>query len=134
MIVVNSAAVNKQIQHSNSASKPLPDDWQAIVSARLMNAETMHGWLEINLDSKLHFKKSLLIITNQRLLHFELSKHNELSKFNADTPNFNYQTDFKLEFRDHAGVGKIELFSQDQRIACWFLTMENNIAAVRFVK
>jgi ATP-binding cassette subfamily B protein len=134
MIVVNSTAVNKQIQHTNSASKPLPDEWQAIVSAQFMNTEKLYGWLEINLDSNLHFKKSLLIITDQRLLHFGLSKLNELSMLNTDTSEFNYQTDFKLGFRDHAGVGKIELFSQDQRIAYWFLTMENNIAAVRFVK
>lgn len=127
MIVVNSAAVNKQIQPLNSAPKSLPEDWQANVSARLMNAETMHGWLEINLDNKLHFKKSLLVITNQRLLHIEL--HNA-----AQTTEFQYSANLKLNYHDHAGVGKIELFEQEKRVAYWFLTLENNTAALRFVK
>ena len=130
MIVVNSAAVNKQIQLSNSAPKPLPADWQTNVSAQLMSAETMHGWLEINLDNKLHFKKSLLVITNQRLLHIELQALDSA----AQNIEFQYSANLKLEYRDHAGVGKIELFDQEKRIAYWFLTLENNTAALRFVK
>ena len=130
MIVVNSAAVNKQIQLSNSAPKPLPADWQTNVSAQLMSAETMHGWLEINLDNKLHFKKSLLVITNQRLLHIELQALDSA----AQNIEFQYSANLKLEYRDHAGVGKIELFEQEKRIAYWFLTLENNTAALRFVK
>jgi ATP-binding cassette subfamily B protein len=130
MIVVNSAAVNKQIQLLNSAPKPLPDDWQTNVSAQLMSAETMHGWLEINLDNKLHFKKSLLVITNQRLLHIELQALDSA----AQSIKFQYDANLKLEYRDHAGVGKIELFEQEKRIAYWFLTLENNTAALRFVK
>jgi len=130
MIVVNSAAVNKQIQHLNSAPKPLPDDWQTIVSARLMSAETMHGWLEINLDNRLHFQKSLLVITDQRLLHIEPQVLGSLQQ----TVEFQYSTNFKLKYHDHAGVGKIELFEQDKQVAYWFLTLENNTAALRFVK
>jgi ATP-binding cassette subfamily B protein len=130
MIVVNSAAVNKQIQLSNSAPKPLPDDWQTNVSAQLMSAETLTGWLEINLDNKLNFKKSLLVITNQRLLHIELQALDSA----AQSIEFQYGANLKLEYRDHAGVGKIELFDQEKRIAYWFLTLENNTAALRFVK
>jgi ATP-binding cassette subfamily B protein len=130
MIVVNSAAVNKQIQYLNSAPKPLPDDWQANVSARLMSAETMHGWLEINLDNKLHFKKSLLVITNQRLIHVEPQTLNSTTQ----TAEFQYSVHLKLEYHDHAGLGKIELFEQEKRIAYWFLTLESNTAALRFVK
>jgi ATP-binding cassette subfamily B protein len=130
MIVVNSAAVNKQIQHLNSAPKPLPDDWQANVSARLLSAETMHGWLEINLDNKLHFKKSLLVITNQRLIHVEPQTLNSTTQ----TAEFQYSVHLKLEYHDHAGLGKIELFEQEKRIAYWFLTLESNTAALRFVK
>ncbi|ADI29836.1 ABC transporter ATP-binding protein [Methylotenera versatilis] len=130
MIVVNSAAVNKQIQLSNSAPKQLPDDWQTNVSAQLMSAETLTGWLEINLDNKLHFKKSLLVVTNQRLLHIELQALDSA----AQSIEFQYGANLKLEYRDHAGVGKIELFEQEKRIAYWFLTLENNTAALRFVK
>ena len=90
----------------------------------------MHGWLEINLDNKLHFKKSLLVITNQRLLHIELQALDSA----AQSIEFQYGANLKLEYRDHAGVGKIELFDQEKRIAYWFLTLENNTAALRFVK
>ncbi|MES1988383.1 MAG: ABC transporter ATP-binding protein [Pseudomonadota bacterium] len=100
------------------------------MSARLMNAETMHGWLEINLDNKLHFKKSLLVITDQRLLHIEPQVLDSLPQ----AVEFQYSTNFKLKYHDHAGVGKIELFEQDKRVAYWFLTLENNTAALRFVK
>nr|WP_238524689.1 ABC transporter ATP-binding protein [Methylotenera versatilis] len=95
-----------------------------------MSAETLTGWLEINLDNKLHFKKSLLVVTNQRLLHIELQALDSA----AQSIEFQYGANLKLEYRDHAGVGKIELFEQEKRIAYWFLTLENNTAALRFVK
>ena len=128
MIVVNSAAVNKQINTSYLTSKPLPNDWQSLVEAQLSATETVLGWLEINLDSILHFKKSLLLISNQRLIHFNVEQSKPISS------EFQYHTNLKLTYRDHAGIGKIELFDQQVRIANWFLTLENNTATLRFVK
>ncbi|MDI1362483.1 ABC transporter ATP-binding protein [Methylotenera sp.] len=90
----------------------------------------MHGWLEINLDNRLHFKKSLLVVTNQRLLHIELQALDSA----AQSIEFQYGANLKLNYHDHAGVGKIELFEEEKRIAYWFLTLENNTAALRFVK
>ena len=128
MIVVNSAAVNKQINTSYLTSRPLPNDWQSLVEAQLSATETVLGWLEINLDSILHFKKSLLLISNQRLIHFNVEQSKPISS------EFQYHTNLKLTYRDHAGIGKIELFDQQVRIANWFLTLENNTATLRFVK
>jgi ATP-binding cassette, subfamily B, bacterial len=120
--------VNSQKIYQQSTPKQLPKDWQAIVPERLIRDEIIIGWLEINLDSKLHFEKSLLIITNIRLIHCKLNDSSSL------TTEFSYHTDLELKYHDHAGVGKIELFDQNTRIAYWFLTLENNTAALRFIK
>ncbi len=120
--------MNSQKIYQQSTPKQLPKDWQAIVPERLIRDEIIIGWLEINLDSKLHFEKSLLIITNIRLIHCTLR---DASSLNAE---FSYHTDLEIKYHDHAGVGKIELFDQNTRIAYWFLTLENNTAALRFIK
>ena len=52
----------------------LPTAWQAQVDAYLLDSEEIIAWLEINLDANLHFKKSLLIATNQRLVSLSSSQ------------------------------------------------------------
>lgn len=122
--------MNKKIYQSYPATKPLPNIWQETVFSRLADSEYLHGWLEINLDHTLHFKKSLLVLTNQRLLHVQLTAANG----NPDIKEFQYNAGLNLQYRDHAGVGKIELFEQEIRVANWFLTLENHTAALRFIK
>ena len=127
--------MNNQIPPLNSASKVLPSAWQAIVTGQLARdalpqAEEIAASLEINLDNALHFKKQLLLLSNQRLLHFHDASSNSTEHVSA----YAYQANLKLQRHDHAGVGKIELFDGETRLAVWFYTLAQDVAAARFIK
>ena len=127
--------MNNQIPPSTSASKVLPSPWLAITNAQLalsplLPAEIIHGCLEINLDNQLYFKKQLLVISNQRLLCFHDIHHASSENLTA----YGYHANLKLQRHDHAGVGKIELFDGEIRLAVWFYTLAQDIVAARFIK
>lgn len=127
--------MNNQTPPLNSASKVLPSAWQAIVTGQLARdalpqVEEIAASLEINLDNDLHFKKQLLLLSNQRLLHF----HDASSNATEHVSTYAYQTNLKLQRHDHAGVGKIELFDGETRLAVWFYTLAQDVAAARFIK
>ena len=127
--------MNNQIPPSTSASKVLPSAWLAITNAQLalsplLPAEIIHGCLEINLDNQLYFKKQLLVISNQRLLCFHDIHHASSENLTA----YGYHANLKLQRHDHAGVGKIELFDGEIRLAVWFYTLAQDIVAARFIK
>ena len=104
----------------------LPTTWQVQVDAYLLDSEEIIAWLEINLDANLHFKKSLLIATNQRLVSLSSSQVIE-----AEYP---YSAGLELQHHDHAGVGNLELFNTNIRIAHWHYTLAYDSAAARFIK
>ncbi len=113
----------------------LPSTWLAITNAQLalsplLPAEVIHGCLEINLDNQLYFKKQLLVISNQRLLCFHDINHASSENLTA----YGYHANLKLQRHDHAGVGKIELFDGEIRLAVWFYTLAQDIVAARFIK
>lgn len=128
--------MNNNILPRISVAKTLPSAWQAIVETymqskvqlKLGNTEEIHGWLEINLDAHLHFKKQLLVVTNQRLLHFDDVKSTE------NPAEYVYHAGLKCQRHDHAGVGKIELFDGEVRLTAWYYTLAHDIAAARFIK
>ena len=92
----------------------------------VFDREKIHAWLEINLDVHLNFRKQLLLITDQRLIGFSGSA----------LDFFEYALNDKLSLRktDHGGVGRIELFSGETRLAYWLYTMAQDAAATRFVR
>lgn len=111
----------------------MPEMWQLIVQPQLKDAEQVHAWLEINLDVRLHFVEHLLVITNQRLLYCDAMQTNKEVQQQGVT-EYRYQTGLKLRHHDHAGVGNIELFDENVRIAHWFFTLESNTKSARFIK
>lgn len=99
---------------------------RAIVQSRLADNEEIQGWLEINLDARLNFSQNWLLITSQHLLSFDAR---------SDTwHDYRYRTGLTIERHDHGGVGRVELFDGEMRLACWFYTLAYNIQATRFVK
>ena len=108
------------------ANKALPLTWQSTVEQQLESAEKLGAWLEINLDVHLHFKKGLLILTNNRLAYFDDSLQLQSA--------FNYQSKLRLEQHDHAGVAKLQLFDGEAHLAQWFYTLAVDIPAKRFIK
>ena len=126
MIVVHSIAVNNQIFPSTLTNSTLPVVWQAPVDRLIANSEEIIGWLEINLDARLHFKKSLLIATNQGLVSLNSSLEIE--------SKFTYSPGLEFKHHDHAGVGNLELFNDGIRIGQWHYTLAFESAVAKFTK
>ncbi|MBC7696781.1 MAG: ABC transporter ATP-binding protein [Bacteroidia bacterium] len=118
--------MNNQIFPSTLTNITLPVAWQARAEALLNDSEKIIVWLEINLDASLHFKKCLLVATNQRLVSF-----NSLQAIEAEYP---YKAGLKLQHQDHAGVGNLELFDENIRLAHWYYTLVHDSAATRFIQ
>ena len=118
--------MNNQIFPSTLTNITLPVAWQARAETLLNDSEKIIVWLEINLDASLHFKKCLLVATNQRLVSF-----NSLQAIEAEYP---YKAGLKLQHQDHAGVGNLELFDENIRLAHWYYTLVYDSAAARFIQ
>ena len=119
------------IPPSIPANNTLPDRWRASVAVHLTNIvmtdnEEIQGWLEINLDARLHFAQRLLLLTDQRLLSFSDSP--------SESCEYRYRAGLRIRRRDYGGVGRIELFDGVVRQACWFYTLAHDAQATRFVK
>lgn len=123
-IVVISPPVNTHTPSSLTTS--FPDAWRAILQSRLADNEEIAAWLEIDLDARLNFSQNWLLITNQRLIGFDAP-----SATCSDHP---YRAGLTVQRHDHGGVGRVELFDGEIRLACWFYTLAHNIQATRFVK
>jgi ATP-binding cassette, subfamily B, bacterial len=124
--------VNNKTLTSNVSGRLLPDFWQAMVHSQLNDAEEPYAWLELNLDAHLHFTMHLLVITNQRLLHFDAIQPGEVLN-PATVSEHRYHAGLTLHHQDHAGVGNLELFGENVRIANWFYTLANDISVSRFI-
>lgn len=130
MIVVHSAAVNNKILPTIATIKTLPSAWQVAAQSQLVDTEEVCAWLEINLDANLHFKKRLLIITNQRLLAVATHDLNLSGNFEA----YPFHAGLKLKYHDNAGVANVELFDGEVQLAHWFYTLVHDFSATRFIK
>ena len=125
-IVVHSAAVNNQILPSSPIYQVLPSHWIAAAQSKLQDNETIIAWLEINLDPLLHFKKQLLVLSAERLLH--------ISDPQAAAVSYPFQANLHCQHHDHAGVGSLELFDGEIRLARWNYTLAHDAAVARFNK
>ncbi len=118
--------MKNQLLPSLVAHKVLPLTWQSAVQTQLSKTEEIFAWLEINLDAHLNFNKSLLVVTDKRLVYF-----GDDHQFKSE---YIYQPGLKLAQHDHAGVARLELFADDNRVAVWHYTLAHDIAAKRLIK
>jgi ATP-binding cassette subfamily B protein len=107
------------------APPALPPHWLTSVQTHLPTSETILAWLELNLDERLHFSRSVLLLTGQRLLC--LTEQNVLSEFP-------YQNGSELRQHDHAGLGTLALFAGENCLTRWRYTLALDQAAQRFVR
>jgi ATP-binding cassette subfamily B protein len=118
---------------STPAPPSFPDVWQTTVRPHLQGNEQIHAWLETNLDERLHFKKSLLLATEKRLLYFASIDHQSAAGARSCL-EFPYRATLKLEQHDHAGVGSLTLTEGESRLAQWRYTLALDAATLRFIK
>ncbi len=116
-IVVISLPVN--IPFPNTITTP--DALHAAAQSRLLDNEKIQAQLAINLNDRLDFSQSLLIATDRRLIYLD-GQH---------TRDYPYHAGLTVERHDHGGVGRIELFDGNTRLACWYYTLA--VQVTRFV-
>jgi len=109
--------------HSISSCTPLPEDSRAEVAQQLAENEQLLAWMEGDLDANLHFTQFLLLLSNARIL--------AKSRTDSTWLEFAFRKGLTLQRHDHAGVGILELFDGESRLACWRYTLAHNTAAQR---
>ena len=102
----------------------LPFFWQEGVLSRVHHGENVLAWLEVDLNDELSFKKTLLILTDQRVISSDESQKSW--DFWALTP------DLSLLVFDHAGVGTLSLHQGGQRLGALRFTLGLEAAVLRW--
>jgi len=103
----------------------LPDSWRAEAETRLAAGENVLAWLEVDLDSQLHFSRGLVVVSERRIL----AKPDAASAWQE----WPLQAGMAMQHHDHAGVGSLELVDNQSLLARWRFTLGQNIAALRLI-
>ena len=104
---------------------PLPDFWQAEAQAQLAPGEAVLAWLETDLDVQLRFSRGLLLLTDRRFLAREPGGTWRI---------WTWRQNLKLERRDHAGVGHLELADEASLLSAWHYTLGLDESARRLAQ
>ena len=102
----------------------LPIFWQEGVLSRVHLGENVLAWLEVDLNDELRFKKTLLILTDQRVFSTD-----EAQKSWNSSP---LSPDLTLRVLDHAGVGTLSMYQGATRLAAWRFTLGLEAAVLRW--
>ena len=102
----------------------LPIFWQEGVLSRVHLGENVLAWLEVDLNDELRFKKTLLILTDQRVFSTD-----EAQKSWNSSP---LSPDLTLRVLDHAGVGTLSMHQGATRLAAWRFTLGLEAAVLRW--
>ena len=79
----------------------VPAEWLAEMRTQLRPEENVQAVLEVDLDTRLHFGRGLLVATDRRLLGRAPGQ--------SGWQNWLYHGELKLVQRVHAGVGHLEV-------------------------
>jgi len=109
-----------------STDQQVSDAWHKALQARLSGQESILAYLETDLDGQLNFSRHLLVLTSQRLIGLTWPA--------LDFFEHSLNQGLALQQQDHAGVGRIELFSGETRLAFWRHTMARAPDATRFAR
>ncbi len=115
----------KDFSPSITTSESLPESIRAEVAKQLSKNEQLVAWMEGDLDTNLHFNPYLLLLSNAGIL----AKH----PTDATWHTWKYRKGLTLQRHDHAGIGTLELFDGDARLAYWRYTLALNTSAQRIV-
>lgn len=102
----------------------LPVDWGASIASQLLPGESILGWLETDLDARLHFSSGLVVVTNTRILATERD---------AGWRSWSFREGMKLVRLDHAGIGSLELVDDTSLLARWRYTLSRDVTANRLI-
>jgi ATP-binding cassette subfamily B protein len=114
--------ITKQLS-SDLSHTELPEIWRTEVQQQLSFGENVSSALEVDLDTRLHFAKGLVLLTERRIM----------ARAPGETvwQSWPYTPDLTLKLHDHAGVGHLELFNKQGRATSWRFTLGQNLLAIR---
>jgi ATP-binding cassette subfamily B protein len=107
----------------------LSQDWRARVQEKIPALTNVLGWLEVDLDSRLYFAKSLLFLSSDSFYAIELNEGSELS-----LREWPLQPDLLMSLKDYAGVGTLELHTLSHSLGSWRFTLGRNEQAQAFAQ
>ncbi len=102
----------------------LPFFWQEGLLSHVHQGENVLAWLEVDLNDELIFKKTLVILTDQRVISVDEAQKSW--NFWALSP------DLTLRVVDHAGVGTLSLQQGGLRLRVWRFTLGLEAAVLRW--
>jgi ATP-binding cassette subfamily B protein len=102
----------------------LPFSWQEGVLSQVHLGENVLAWLEVDLNSELSFKKTLVILTDQRVISGDGAQNNWKS--------WSLTPELSLRLTDHAGVGTLALHQGGQQLTVWRFTLGLEAAVLRW--
>ena len=102
----------------------LPFFWQKGVLSQVHLGENVLAWLEVDLNGELSFKKTLVILTDQRVISTDEGQNS----WNI----WPVSPDLSLRVTDHAGVGTLALHQGGLRLAAWRFTLGLEAAVLRW--
>ena len=102
----------------------LPFFWQEGLLSHVHQGENVLAWLEVDLNDELIFKKTLVILTDQRVISVDEAQNSW--NFWALSP------DLTLRVVDHAGVGTLALHQGGLRLRAWRFTLGFEAAVLRW--
>ena len=105
------------------AASFIPEEWQADVEKKLFPGENVLSGVAVDLDTRLRFRKGVLVVTDRRLL--------ALSPGDTVWQEWPYREGLELHHHDHAGVGHLELTDAHGLLAAWRFTLGENLQAIR---
>jgi len=106
------------------------DQWLAIeptlrlpIESRLQLGETVVAWMISDIDDQRRYRNTLVVLTNHRVFRSESATvYQEWLLAEID----------KIKTKDRSGLGTLELFGPDRRIAVWQYTIAQGPSALVF--
>ena len=121
----------------------LPEAWQNVLlplrdaaEADLRAGESILAWLEPDLDVRLRFARGLVVLTDQRVLSFEMeAEEGARGRGTAAVRSRQWPLEPQsiLRTRDEGAAGTLELLNESGRVVYWRFTPSRASAAHRLV-
>jgi ATP-binding cassette subfamily B protein len=123
------------LTNSHDTWESLPTDLRGAIEAHLVVGENPLVWVEINLDTRLHYARGLLVLSDRRLL--EIAPVNPADSARAaslSVRSWPLAEVESLRLREHAGVGALDLLGAERLLCQWRYTIGRAAEAHRLVE
>ena len=112
---------------TNDSWEQLPADLRNVAEGRLAAGETPLSWLELDLDTRLHYARGLLVLTDRQVIDVGPSPPIAAAEKDpsAALPCRCWPLPMVkgLRAKEQAGVGALELLGAEGLLSCWRYTI-----------